>query len=165
MKSRVLDAMEINLELLFSKNTQGGEKWEKRWCETELTHSRRGLLERAVSLSACGCFVDTGDILAISLEGRTVSFVVKSISKDQDSRTTADRNIEEAMERQFNNLTVLPSTESKQVDVEEQKEVKGRKKSSLPLEERLRTFYEKYNPSKVADAVSLAIKYAGREEV
>ncbi len=156
--------MEVSLELFVSEDAQG-EKWDKRWCEANITPSRRGLLERAVSLSACGCYVVKGDILAISLEGRTVLFVVKSISKDQDSRTT-DKHMEEAIERQFNNLTVVPSAESKQVEAEDKNEGEGRKNSSsITFEERLRTFYEKYNPSKMADAASLAIKYAGREEV
>ncbi len=160
--------MEVSLEFFVSEDAQG-EKCDKRWCETDITPSRRGLLERAVLLSADGCYVVKGDILAISLEGRTVLFVIQSIpkstSKDQDSRTT-DKNMEEAMERQFNNLTVVPSTESKQVEVEGQNKDEGRNNpSSITLEERLRTFYEKYNPSKIADAASLAIKYAGREEV
>ncbi len=158
--------MEVSLELFVSEGAQG-ERWEKRWCEGNITPSRRGLLEHAVSLSTCGCYVTEGDILVISLEGRTVQFVIKSISNEEDQGrrvVVADKNMEEAMTRQFNNLTVLPSMESKQEQGQNEGEGSSNN-SSVTFEERLCSFYRKYNPSKIADAPALATKYAGREEV
>ncbi len=157
--------MEVSLELFVSEDAQGERRWEKRWCEGDISPSRRGLLERAVSLSACGCYVTEGDVLAISLEGRTVLFVIKSISEDQDSRAATDKCMEEAMARQFNDLTVLPSMGSKQEHQKNEVEGSSNSSSITLLEERLYTFYEKYNPSKMADVSALAIKYVGREEV
>ncbi len=167
MKTRVLDAAEVSLELCVSKDAQGERRWDKRWCEGDITSSRRGFLEHAVSLSAHGCYVNEGDVLAISLEGRTMPFVVKSISEDGGSRAATDKSTEEAMAKQFNDLTVLPRLGSKQEHEknEVQEEVRCNNSSITLLEERLYTFYEKYNPSKMADVSALATKYVGREEV